>query len=104
MARLNNKTNTTMKKLPIILTLILAIAAFMSCGGGGGATTTATDGNDNVKPVENVIMNSTSYNFLTGHKAVGKQTFDLPDRPLIEFSRLKVGYFERGGETFQEVE
>ena len=61
MARLNNKTNTTMKKLPIILTLILAIAAFMSCGGGGGAATTATDDNDNVKPVENVIMMTDEY-------------------------------------------
>ena len=48
--------------------------------------------------------NATSYNFLTGKKAVGKQTFDLPDRPLIPFARLKVGYFERGGEIFQEIE
>ena len=48
--------------------------------------------------------NATSYNFLTGKKAVGKQTFDLPDRPLIPFARLNVGYFERGGEIFQEIE
>ena len=46
--------------------------------------------------------NATSYNFLTGKKVVGKQSFDLPDTPLIEFSHLKIGYFERGGEIFQE--